>query len=101
MVNAYTLSGYPQAARDVLIDEAWEKGLEPETQWHVRRTITLMQAQKLEAAENTWRDIQQAADIDYNPFESIAEYEETPRRKVLTKILQRTPARTTARTPEP
>ena len=60
-----------------------------------------MQAQKLEAAENTWRDIQQAANIDYNPLESITEYEETPRRKAPTKILQQTPAQTTARTPEP
>jgi hypothetical protein len=97
VIKAYDLSGYPQEAKAVLIEEAWERGLEPYLQRTICQGPTLEMADKLDAADNTWQYLYQDNVPDLEDFlEQSYEQQEieppAPRmiRRTPTKILQRT-----------
>ena len=99
VVKAYDLSGYPQQARNVLIEETWERGLDPYLQQVIHQGLNYEMAQKLEIADNTWQHhFQTTISVNYdylNPQEQEPIEQEFPirrsPRKAPVQILQRSP----------
>ena len=54
VVNAYSLSGYPEAAKIALIEETWERGVDLELQRIIRQGPNRELEEKLEVADNSW-----------------------------------------------
>src|SRR3954464_1216179 len=101
VVKAYDLSGYPDEAKNVLIEETWERGLDPYIQQVIHQGPNHEMDQKPEIGDNPWQHQFQNAisfNFDYlNPQEDQIDPSVT--KKAPIQILQRsvtakkTPAR--------
>ena len=104
VIRAYDLSGYPAAAKDVLIGETWERGLDPYIQQVIRQGPNYETNQKLEVANNTWQyHFQNATSVNYDYLSPQEEPQDLPApRKAPIRVLQRpTTVRKAPAQPEP
>src|SRR5829696_4129737 len=101
VVKAYDLSGYPNEAKNVLIEETWERGLDPYIQQVIRQGPNREMDQKLEIADNTWQyQFQNAVSFNFDYLNPQEDQIDPPIiKKAPIQILQRpaavrkTPAR--------